>query len=221
MIDGDLLKDRHKILHDRKCKNFKVGHVNGMWANDLGIGGLMSIQCEWIPADKKLSLELTGLQGKTMKESMSVAKTVAWKIIPDEIKESFYKKWKESDMCGLHIHTPDGGTPKDGPSAGIIITTAMISQFTGIKCNPDVAVTGEINMNGEAKIIGGLDNKLYGAKRSGVKLALYPEENQRDVDDIMKNYPDLVDNTFQIKSYKNIYEAMNYVFGEQLEWNQI
>ncbi len=96
-----------------------------------------------------------------------------------------------------------------------------MSLFTGIKCNHDVSMTGEIDINGDAKAIGGLDNKLYGAKREGMRLSLYPEENQRDIDEILKNYPDLVDNTFQVKSYKNIYEAMSYILESQLKWNEI
>ena len=221
MIDDDLLKDRYKYDHNRRCKTKKVGKVNGMWANDLGVGGLMSIQCDWVPSEKKLSLELTGLQGKTMRESMSVAKTVAWKLIPENIKKELFTKWKDSDSYGIHIHCPDGGTPKDGPSAGNVITCALVSLFTGIKCNDDVSMTGEIDINGDAKAIGGLDNKLYGAKREGMRLSLYPEENQRDIDDILKMYPDLVDDTFQIKSYRNVYEAMGYILESQLEWEEI
>jgi ATP-dependent Lon protease len=221
IVDNDLLKDRMKITHDKKCKEYKVGRVNGMWANDLGVGGILSIQCDWVPSEKKLSLELTGMQGKVMKESMSVAKTIAWKLIPENIKKGLYEKWKESDSCGIHIHAFDGSTPKDGPSAGIILTLALVSLFTGIKCNPDISTTGEINMNGESKIIGGLDNKFFGAKAEGIKLSLYPEENQRDVDEILANHPDLIDDTYQIKSYKNIYEAMDHILESQLDWNLI
>ena len=221
IIDNDLLKDRMKIVRDKKCKEYRVGRVNGMWANDLGVGGILCIQCDWVPSDKKLSLELTGMQGKVMKESMSVAKTIAWKLIPENIKKGLYDKWKESDSCGIHIHAFDGSTQKDGPSAGCLITLALVSLFTGIKCNPDISMTGEINMNGESKIIGGLDNKFFGAKAEGIKLSLYPEENQRDVDEILSNNPELIDDTFQIKSYKNIYEAMGYILESQLEWNQI
>jgi ATP-dependent Lon protease len=221
IIDSDLLKDRYKFDHEKKCKVPKIGLVNGMWANDAGVGGLTPIQCSWIPSDKKLGLELTGLQGKTMKESMSVARTVAWKLLPDNIKLKYNNDWKESDLFGIHVHVPDAGTSKDGPSAGIAITTCMISLFTNIKCNPNISITGEIDINGTAKAIGGLDDKFYGVKREGIKLSLYPEENQRDVDEILKNYPNLVDDTFQIKSYKNIYEALQYTLEGQLEWNQI
>jgi ATP-dependent Lon protease len=229
IIDKDLLKDRHTFDHEKRYKKNKVGLANGMWANSMGVGGLTPIQCSWIPSEKKLGLELTGLQGQTMKESMSVARTVAWKLLPDELKLKFSSELNESsdlnkgnsNMYGIHIHVPDGGTSKDGPSAGTTITTAMVSLFTGIKCKCDVSMTGEIDMTGNAKAIGGLDDKLYGVKREGIKLALYPEENQKDVDEILKNYPDLVDDTFKIKSYKNIYESLDNILETQLEWNEI
>ncbi len=80
---------------------------------------------------------------------------------------------------------------------------------------------GEIDINGNAKAIGGLDNKLYDAKREAMRLSLYQEDNQRDIDEILKNYLDLVGNTFQVKSYKNIYKAMSYILESQLKWNEI
>ena len=229
IIDKDLLKERHTFDHEKRHKKNKVGLANGMWANSMGVGGLTPIQCSWIPSDKKLGLELTGLQGQTMKESMSVARTVAWKLLPEELKLKLSSEWDEtsdlnkgkSNLYGVHIHVPDGGTSKDGPSAGTTITTAMVSLFSGIKCKCDVSMTGEIDMTGNAKAIGGLDDKLYGVKREGIRLALYPEENQKDVDEILRNYPDLVDDKFQVKSYKNIYESLHYILEHQLEWNEV
>ena len=221
MIDDDLLKDKHTFDYNTRHIENKIGLVNGMWATDCGTGGIGPIQCSWMPSDKILGLELTGLQGKTMKEAMSVAKTVAWKLIPDNLKNEYAEKWKNSDLYGIHIHKPDAAQPKDGPSGMCGITCAIVSLLTNIKANCEISITGEMDMTGKAKAIGGLDDKLYGVKREGIKLALYPEENQKDANQILDNYPDLVDDNFKIKSYKNIYEALNYILEYQFEWNTI
>jgi ATP-dependent Lon protease len=124
-----------------------------------------------------------------MKESVEAARTVVRSRarclgIEDE---SFEKK-------DIHIHFPDGATPKDGPSAGIAITTALVSVFTGIPIRSDVAMTGEITLRGEVLPIGGLKEKLLAAHRGGIKLALIPEENVKDLIDI----PDNVKNAIEI-----------------------
>ena len=127
---------------------------------------------------------------------MSVAKTVAWNLIPDKCKVDLQQKWKDGNT-GYHIHCPDGSTEKDGPSAGLAITTAIVSSMTGIKIKRDVAVTGEIDLDGSALAIGGLVHKLYGAKRAGVTLAMCPVENKQNVDRIKKEYKDLIDENFE------------------------
>jgi ATP-dependent Lon protease len=137
----------------------------------------------------KGTITRTGSIGDVMKESVEAARTVvrsrAKRLgITDE---AFEKK-------DIHIHFPEGATPKDGPSAGIAITTALVSVFTGIPVRADIAMTGEITLRGEVLPIGGLKEKLLAAHRGGIKLVLIPEENVKDLIDI----PDNVKNAIEI-----------------------
>jgi ATP-dependent Lon protease len=140
---------------------------------------------------------------------MNVAKTVAWNLLTDDEKKNVIDKYSNT---GLHIHCPDGATPKDGPSAGTAITCAIYSVLTNKVIKNDIAITGEIDLDGNVTAIGGLDLKLYGAKKAGITLALVPEENKRDLDIITKKYPDLVDNKFSVKMINRVEQAINYVF---------
>jgi ATP-dependent Lon protease len=135
-------------------------------------------------SDKKLSLEkLTGNQGDVMKESMNCALTLAWNIIPDSIKKMINDS---KEGYGLHIHCPESATPKDGPSAGLAITTAIISRLTNTPIRNDIAMTGEVDLLGKAHEIGGLYSKLQGALNAGVKKVLIPKDNEKDLDIIFK-----------------------------------
>ena len=137
------------------------------------------------PSDSKLSLELTGQQGDVMKESMKVSKTVAWNLLPDNIKK-IYLDMKENGNFGIHLHCPEGATPKDGPSAGAAITLSIISLLTNIKVSNEIALTGEIDLNGSIHEIGGLESKIDGGKKAGVKKILYPKKNSNDLEIILK-----------------------------------
>ena len=127
--------------------------------------------------------------GDVMKESVEAARTVVRSRAKGLgiVDEGFEKK-------DIHIHFPEGATPKDGPSAGIAITTALVSVFTGIPVRSDIAMTGEITLRGEVLPIGGLKEKLLAAHRGGIKLVLIPEENVKDLIDI----PDNVKNAIEI-----------------------
>jgi ATP-dependent Lon protease len=219
MIEKDFLKKTHKITHLKINSEPMIGIVNGLWANDLGVGGLIPIECCWIPSGEKLSLNLTGMQGDVMKESMSVARSVAWRILPEYIKLRLGERWKDSVDTGIHIHCPDGATPKDGPSAGGAITTCLISLLTGLKVSNEIAMTGEINLKGHITAIGGLEEKIFGAKKAGAKLVLCPKENQKDLDEIMDKFPNLFDNiNFQAKTIENIWEILNEVIQDPIDW---
>ena len=170
-----------------------------------------------VPSEKTLSLELTGQQGDVMKESMHVAKTVAWNLLPNSIKKSLRKTWKTSGNSGIHIHCPEGATPKDGPSAGGAITLALVSLLSGIPVRNDIAMTGEIDLNGFINEIGGLEAKLEGAKRAGVKLALCPQDNKNDLDKIKRDNTDLFNNGFTVKTVKNIKEIVNIALTKKLQ----
>jgi len=119
---------------------------------------------------------------------MNVAKTLAWKLTKPGIRKKFLTKIKNSKLQGIHIHCPDGATPKDGPSAGTAITICMFSLFNDIKIKNDIAITGEINLQGKVTAIGGLDLKILGGIRAGIKYFLFPKENKDDFDKFMEKY---------------------------------
>ena len=185
----------------------RIGLVNGLYATKSGLGGLTVIQVMKVNSDKKFTLEkLTGSQGEIMKESMNCAMTLAWNIIPDYIKKEINES---KDGWGMHIHCPDGGTPKDGPSAGLAITMGIVSRLTGIAIRNDLALTGEVDLLGNAHEIGGLYSKLGGAFSSGIKTVLIPRDNKKDLDIILKKEEEENKNVIKLtKSKKSLNNLM-------------
>jgi len=167
-------------------KENQIGQVVGLAWTEVG-GDLLTIESMSMPG--KGGIIRTGTLGDVMKESIEAARTVvrsrAQKL---GIKPSVFEK---SD---IHIHVPEGATPKDGPSAGVAMTLAMVSVFTGIPVRADVAMTGEITLRGEVLPIGGLKEKLLAAHRGGIKTVLIPEQNVKDLAEI----PDNVKNKLEI-----------------------
>jgi ATP-dependent Lon protease len=143
-------------------------------------GDLLTIEAAPMPG--KGQILRTGSLGDVMKESVEAARTVVRsraKLL-GIAQDTF-------DKTDIHIHVPDGATPKDGPSAGIAMTTAFVSALTGIPVRSDVAMTGEITLRGEVTAIGGLKEKLLAALRGGIKTVLIPEDNAKDLQDIPDN----------------------------------
>lgn len=167
-------------------KENKIGQVTGLAWTEVG-GDLLTIEVADMPG--KGNVLRTGSIGDVMKESVEAARTVV---------RSRAQKWGIPNTVfekrDLHVHFPEGATPKDGPSAGIAITTAIVSSLTGIPVRSDVAMTGEITLRGEVLPIGGLKEKLLAAQRGGIKTVMIPEENVKDLADI----PDNVKNTLEI-----------------------
>ncbi|MGX5660140.1 endopeptidase La [Castellaniella ginsengisoli] len=167
-------------------KEDKVGQVTGLAWTEVG-GDLLTIEAADMPG-KGVVLR-TGSLGDVMKESVEAARTVV---------RARARQWGIADQAfekrDLHIHFPEGATPKDGPSAGAAITTAMVSALTGIPVRADVAMTGEITLRGEVLEIGGLKEKLLAAHRGGIKTVMIPEENVKDLAEI----PDNVKNHLEI-----------------------
>ena len=168
-----------KYTYGRAEQKSQVGQVVGLAWTEVG-GDLLTIEAALMPG--KGVITRTGSLGDVMKESVEAARTVVrsrsrFLGIKDDI---FEKK-------DLHIHVPDGATPKDGPSAGAAMTTAMVSAMTGIPVRADVAMTGEITLRGEVTAIGGLKEKLLAALRGGIKTVLIPEDNVKDLQDIPEN----------------------------------
>jgi len=187
-LDSKYLKKYHKVQETKIPAKSAIGIINGLWANALGKGGIIPIETMFFPSSSFLELRLTGLQGDVMKESMNVAKSLAWKLTPSEKKKSLLKVFEETKCQGLHIHCPQGAVSKDGPSAGTAITVAIYSLLNNLVISNTVAITGEINLQGQVSAIGGLDAKILGGIRAGVKTFLYPESNHRDYEDFMEKY---------------------------------
>ena len=179
-IENKYLTKYKKISEKKIDQEPRIGIINGLWANLLGMGGIIPVQTSFFPSSIFLDLKLTGLQGDVMKESMSVAKTIAWSLTDDTIKQELLKYFELTKCQGLHIHCPDGSISKDGPSAGAAITTAIYSLLNKKHIKNDIAITGEINLSGEITAIGGLDIKISNGIRAGVKTFLYPKENNRE-----------------------------------------
>ncbi|PXW95042.1 ATP-dependent proteinase [Sphaerotilus hippei] len=160
-------------------KQDQVGQVNGLAWTEVG-GDLLTIEAAVMPG--KGNIIRTGSLGDVMKESVEAARTVVRSraAMLGITAELFEKR-------DIHIHVPDGATPKDGPSAGAAMTTALVSALTGIPVRADVAMTGEITLRGEVTEIGGLKEKLLAAHRGGIRTVLIPEENAKDLQDIPEN----------------------------------
>ena len=173
----------------------QVGQVTGLAWTEVG-GDLLTIETAVMPGKGKHSV--TGQLGDVMKESIQAAMTVVRsrsKVLG--ISPEIFEK------NDIHVHVPEGAIPKDGPSAGIGMCTALVSALTGIPVKADVAMTGEITLRGEVLPIGGLKEKLLAARRGGIKTVLIPEENQRD----LKEIPDAITDELDIRPVKWIDEV--------------
>lgn len=205
---------KYKVIECTKIHSKpKIGIINGLWANAMGQGGIIPIQTLFFPSAVFLDLQLTGLQGGVMKESMNVAKTLAWNLTNNEAKKKLLKHFDETKCQGLHIHCPEGAISKDGPSAGAAITTAIYSLFNEIQIKNNIAITGEISLSGEITAIGGLELKIIGGIKAGIKTFLYPKSNSRDFNEWKKKYSDQnqLDN-IEFYEVSNIQEVFDYAF---------
>ena len=177
-------------------KENQIGQVVGLAWTEVG-GDLLTIEAVTMPG--KGQIIRTGTLGDVMKESIEAARTVVRSRAKNlGIKLDIFEK---SD---IHIHVPEGATPKDGPSAGVAMTVALVSIFTGIPVRADVAMTGEITLRGEVLPIGGLKEKLLAAHRGGIKTVMIPEQNVKDLADI----PDNVKNKLEIVPVRWIDKAL-------------
>lgn len=184
----EILKTRYKVRHLTINIEPEIGIINGLWANSFGNSGILHIECKFFHSSTFLDLKLTGMQGDVMKESMSVAKTLALSLLTnDEIKQ-ITKELEESKLQGIHIHVPEGATPKDGPSAGAAITIVLYSLLTKRKIKNNIAITGEICLQGKITTIGGLDLKIIGGLRAGITTFFYPKANAKDFENFCKKY---------------------------------
>ena len=193
----------------------RVGMINGLYATESSLGGITKFQILKTISDKKFSLEkLTGSLGEDMKESIYCAMTIAWNIIPDDIKKNIEKNKEEG--YGLHVHCGDTSTQKSGPSGGIALTLGIISRLTNIKIRNNIAITGEINLLGDTMNIGGLYSKLQGALEAGIKTVLIPKDNEKDLDLIFKKEESEKNN---IKKSQSIKKMDSFLLLENSSYN--
>ena len=206
---SDTFADYSKITYKKIKQSNMIGCINGLYASTTGMGGITPIQVKQIYCKDLLGISITGSVEKVMEESVKVAKTVSWNLLSKEQQDDIIKNW---DSRGLHIHFPDGATPKDGPSGGTAITCAIYSLLISKSIKNNIAITGEIDLDGNVTEIGGLDEKLNGAKKAGIILALIPKENHHLFQIVKKNNPELIDKNFRVIEISSIKDALKYIF---------
>jgi len=216
MVD-DLIDSTSKIVKKKIGLKSMIGVVNGLYATNVGTGGITTIQIETnYSLDTNFVLKLTGSQGDVMKESVQCAFTCAIRYICSNTEfntiELINAHIKKNFPNGFHIHTPAGATPKDGPSAGCAFSIAFISLILSKPFNHQIAMTGEIDLNSNVTKIGGLEYKLVGAKQAGITKVLVSKENEKDIEEIEKDYPDLFDTKFTYELITNLDDAVKYSF---------
>ena len=211
-VTQDNLKDYlgvQRFDYGKADKDNQIGQVTGLAWTQVG-GDLLTIETTSVPGKGKMTS--TGSLGDVMQESIKAAMTVvrsrAQKL---RINEDFYEK------RDIHVHVPEGATPKDGPSAGIAMCTALVSSLTGNPVKCDVAMTGEITLRGEVLAIGGLKEKLLAAHRGGIKTVVIPKDNERDLEEI----PDNVKKDLSIHPVKWIDDVLDIALQEPVESFQV
>ncbi|UWP90005.1 endopeptidase La [Aliiroseovarius crassostreae] len=192
-------------------KEDQVGVVTGLAYTSVG-GDLLSIEALRLPG--KGRMKTTGKLGDVMKESIDAASSYVRSIAPEiGVKPPQFEKWD------IHVHVPDGATPKDGPSAGLAMVTSIVSVLTGIPVRKDIAMTGEVSLRGNALAIGGLKEKLLAALRGGIKTVLIPEENEKDLPDL----PDSVKDGLEIIPVNHVSDVLKLALTrtpEPVEWDE-
>ncbi|MBW4984031.1 endopeptidase La [Mameliella sp. CS4] len=200
-------KFRYGLAEDEN----QVGVVTGLAYTSVG-GDLLQIEALKLPG--KGRMKTTGKLGDVMKESIDAASSYVRSIAPE-----IGVKPPKFDKLDIHVHVPDGATPKDGPSAGLAMVTSIVSVLTGIPIRKDIAMTGEVSLRGNAMPIGGLKEKLLAALRGGIKTVLIPEENEKDLAEL----PDNVKNGLEIIPVKHVSEVLDIALvgkPEPVEWDE-
>ena len=192
-------------------KEDQIGVVTGLAYTSVG-GELLSIEALRLPG--KGRMKTTGKLGDVMKESIDAASSYVRSISPQlGIKPPKFEKWD------IHVHVPEGATPKDGPSAGLAMVTSIVSVLTQIPVRKDIAMTGEVTLRGNALAIGGLKEKLLAALRGGIKTVLIPQENEKDLPEI----PDNVKEGLEIIPVSHVSEVLKHALiaePEAIEWDE-
>jgi ATP-dependent Lon protease len=203
---------------DNHCKispDSSVGIINGLYATTTGDGGIIPIQIykNIQYTCNNYEIKLTGKQGDVMKESVSCSLTAAIDYIKNNKEKynisDFDEYMNTNFKHGFHIHTPSTSTPKDGPSAGCAFTCCFISRILNKKINNEIGMTGEVELTGKVTKIGGLEFKLQGAKKAGIKTVYVSSENEMDVTIIKKKFKNLITNNFKVITFSNVNEIID------------
>jgi ATP-dependent Lon protease len=190
-IKNKYFKDKRENIIKPVPSESLIGFANGMYATTHGNGGTLPIHAKFFPSENFLELKLTGLQQDVMRESMHVSLTVAWNLTSEERKREIRKLYDgKNNKYGINIHTGDGSVQKDGPSAGVTITSVIYSLLNNIPIKAKFGMTSEIQMDGSLTAIGGLNFKILGSIKSGVKEFIYPNDNERDFKEFFDKYKD-------------------------------
>ena len=214
-VKNKYFKDKRKVKHTNIHSVNKVGIINGLWANSIGQGGVIPIQSQWKTGKFGTDLKLTGMQGDVMKESMNVAQTLATSLTDKKHIDTLCSS--SNNINGIHIHCPEGATPKDGPSAGTAITVAIYSLINNLPIPYNIAITGEITLDGKVTEIGGLDLKILGGIVSGIKTFIFPTENLKDYNDFINKYKETneIPKDVTFINVSTIEEVLQIVFDYQ------
>ena len=215
------IEEINRILLKPKNENIKIhskseiGIINGLYATTTGNGGIIPIQIFNNFTSTSFEIKLTGKQGDVMKESVQCSLTCAINYIKLNMNKyniaNFNEYFIENFKNGFHIHAPSTSTPKDGPSAGIAFTCGFISRILNKPINNTIGMTGEIELTGKVTKIGGLNFKLIGAKKAGIKQVYIPLENKDDLDEIKEKYPQLIDDTFKVDTVEYVEEVIDKI----------
>ncbi len=210
----DKPKHDNVTIHDKSS----VGIISGLYATSSGDGGIIPIQIfnNFASNVNSYEIKLTGKQGDVMKESVYCSLTAGIDYIRRNLAKyphilNLDEYLINNFKYGFHVHAPSTSTPKDGPSAGCAFTSAFISRILNLPIRNDVAMTGEIELTGRITKIGGLNFKLLGAKKAGVKLVFVPKENTKDLEEIKTKYPTLIDKNFDVKYFEYIDEIIDEI----------
>jgi ATP-dependent Lon protease len=209
----ELLTEASKMLHPALPEPNSIGIVAGLWANSVGRGGMLPIEATWSFGSNFLEPKVTGLPGDTMRESVSVAINLAWSTLDQDDREQIEQEQESCGQKAIHVHFPDGATPKDGPSAGIATFLAITSLMKKMPVKNDWAVTGEVSLQGRAMEIGGVDLKITGGYESGCRNFIVPKRNSREVEAFYRNNASWHGiNDITIHQVETVSEAADLIF---------
>jgi ATP-dependent Lon protease len=214
-VKNKYLKSRQTVRVKQINSNSQVGVINALWANSQGQCGILPINGKFFPSKEFLELKLTGLLDQMMSESFNVAQTLAWELTDEENRNELLSNYNGDNKYSIHIHTGDGSINKSGTSAGIALTILIYSLFNNRKINNTFGVTGEADLHGNANEIGGLNLKILGGIKAGIKSFIYPQENQKDYLEFMEKYKnnDIIKG-IDFFPISHVSEAFNLIFTD-------